>query len=354
MRPRLAIAHASRHAKGMTDIHDERELVQADRTQCIQRWRVHHQVWGDGFELPLYLRREEALLDADFCKSAHRMWLLRDGHGEVLASCETYLGHMLALRLDGTVQPVRMETIASVLVEPGLRGQGHAARLMAKVDARLRFEGVRAATLYSDVGPQLYRRVGYMLHPARESIRQVAGEVWPTAARELGLGDVADVLNDEAEHVQGWLLSGAMPAVAEVATADRIAWFQLRTQYRAWARGQQPAQVVGAVGPDGGFVLWTADAAEPDVHVLVWRPRSPADARILADAATAHAAELGLRQVIWWDADRDTGFDPFRQEAWQPTGARTREREKALPMLAWLGEGNYPMLWLGIERFGWA
>lgn len=330
------------------------ELVQADRLQMAQRWRLHHDAWGEGFEETLYLKREEALLDADFCRACHRMWLLQADDGQVLASAETYRGHMSALQRNGAVAALKMETVASVVVDPRLRNQGHALRLMTELNARLHFEGVHAVTLYSDVGPALYRKAGYLLHPARESVRTVAGEAWPEGLQELGIGDVADVLKDEADHVQGWLLSGAMPAVAEVPTADRIAWFQVRSQYRAWARGQTPPQVVGAVGPDGGHVLWTADARDPVVHVLVWRPRTPREARVLADAAAAHAAELGLQQVVWWDADRDTGLDPYRVPERQPTGAVPRPRESSLPMLAWLGEGQFPMLWMGIERFGWA
>jgi hypothetical protein len=75
---------------------------------------------------------------------------------------------------------------------------------------------------------------------------------------------------------------------------------------------------------------------------------------VLADAACAHAAELGLRQVIWWDADRDTGLDPYRRAGLQPPEALARDRDKGLPMLSWMGGGFFPLIWMGIERFGWA
>lgn len=332
----------------------DHELVQASAAECAERCRLHHSVWGDGFDLSLYLKREEALQEADFCRASHRMWLLRDGHGEPLASCETYTGHMMAMRPNGAVVRVPMETVASVVVDPRLRNLGHAGRLMQALGERLQFEGVMAATLYSDIGPQPYRKAGYLLHAARESVRTVTGAGWPTEARELGIGDVADVLREEAVSTEGWLMGAVAPAVGEVATPERIAWFHLRTQFRAWARGQAAPQVVGAVGPDGGFMLWTADAPESVVHSLVWRPQSELDARVLADAACAHAAELGLRQVIWWDADRDTGLDPYRRAGLQPPEALARDRDKGLPMLSWMGGGFFPLIWMGIERFGWA
>ena len=334
------------------------ELVQATPAQQAQRWRLHHATWGDGFDLPLYLQREQALAEADFCRDAQRMWLLVDGHGAVLASCETYTSSAWTGMPGGALRPIRLETVASVLVEPRLRNQGFAARLMHEVRDQLQFERCAAVSLYSDVGSPLYRRAGWLLHPARSSTRAVAAtEAWPTPAGELGIGDVADLLREASTTTSAWLAEVAAPAMAEVPAAVRIAWFHLRAQYRAWARGQHPAQLVGAVGPDGGCALWSADLAEPVLSVLLWRPNGPDDAAALTQAAMAQAAEQGLRRVEWWDADRDTGLDPYRQPAWQPTGALARDRDKALPMLCWLGagmgEGPMPLVWGGVERFGW-
>jgi hypothetical protein len=330
------------------------QLSEASHVEAVQRWRLHHAVWGDGFDLDLYLRREEALKEADFCRSGHRLWLLRDGDGSVLASCETYAAPLLATTANGGVTQVRMETVASVLVEPRLRLQGYARGLMAALGERLRFDGVAAATLYSDVGAQLYRRAGYFLHPAREGIREVAAEAWPAQVEAVGLGDVADLLAGERERLEAELAHADAPAVAEVPLPERIAWFALRAHYRAWARGQQASEIVGARGPDGGFALWAATAAHPTVHVLVWRPASESDARLLAQAACAEAAEARLRHVVWWDVDRDTGLDPYRTPLRRPPGVVVSDRTTALPMLAWWGQPPMPLVWAGIEHFGWA
>ena len=332
------------------------ELVQATPAQQADRWRLHHHVWGEGFDLPLYLQREQALAQAEHWNECLRMWLLVDQHGEVLASCETYGAHALVADEEGRSERLPLQTVASVLVAPELRNLGHAATMMQMLDAQLRFEGNAAACLYSDIGPQLYRRTGYFLHAARESVLGVhEAATWPTNAIELGMGDVASVLAGEQERMAGWLSTATAPSLAELPTAARIAWFQLRSQYRAWARGHQPAQVVGAKGPDGGFMLWSADAPEPVLDSLLWRPNSGRDAQVLTHAAVAHARGQRLRQVRWWDADRDTGLDPYRHARTQPEGAVARDRQKALPMLSWLSEERpMPLVWMAIERFGWA
>ena len=330
-------------------------LTQADHLEMAQRWRHHHAAWGGGMALDLYLRREESLNAGELCRQALRMWLLKDASGAVLASCETYAARLWYGQAEGDLCGLKLETIASVLVEPRLRQQGFASALLSALAARLRQEEVAAAALYSDVGPGLYRRAGFLLHPARQSEREPDAETWPDDAEELVLAHVADLLQTETELAPTRLASTSAPAVVEVASAARIAWFHARSQYRAWARGQQHSELIGARGPDGGYVLWASESPEPALHALLWRPRTANDAAVLATAALAHTRELGLRRAIWWDADRDTGLDTFRQPHLQPPGCTHRTRTSSLPMLAWLDATRpMPLVWSAIERAGWS
>lgn len=343
------------HSSNSPAVEQQFSLIRANPAQQAARWRLHHQIWGEGFDLTLYLRRESALCESEYCRSSLAMWLLQGPRGEPLASCETYASAAWVVDLESKPSREPMHTIASVVVDPALRNQGHATRLMSMLQAQLRREGAALTTLFSDVGPQLYRRSGYMLHPARESVRKVdAGAAWPAHTQELGMGDVADLLQADAERQSAWLGGASAPAFGEIATVDRLTWFHTRSQYRAWARGQTPDPVVGAACKAGGFCLWTSDAAEPTLHILLWRPHSADGARQLTHAALAHAAELGLQQVLWWDADRDTGLDPYRRADLQPVGAAPRDRQEALPMVAWLdAKRPLPLVWMGIERLGW-
>lgn len=335
------------------------QLVQATHPEMATRWRHHYHAWGSGMPLELYLRREEELNREEFCKKAMRLWLLKDGDGEVLASCETYRARFWYAEAEGELHGLHLETVASVLVEPRLRGRGHALALLHNLSERLAFEGVAGAALYSDVGTALYRRAGYLLHPARQSVRRVAAEIWPEGVTDVGVGAVADLLQEEARFVHGRLASTSAPTVVEVPSPEAICWFHTRSRFRAFARGQEPSPNLGAQATDGGYMLWTADAPERALHVLVWRPRTADDARRLAQAACAEAREQGLEQVIWWDADRDTGLDVFRAPDLQPPGAVATVRESSLPMLAWFtphGDAAarpFPLVWSAIERFGW-
>jgi ribosomal protein S18 acetylase RimI-like enzyme len=332
------------------------DLVIATLPQRAERWRLHHAVWGDGFAPELFSRREQALAEDDACREQLRMWLLVDAHGHPLASCETWHGEAWHALPSGHCERVRCETVASVLVEPRLRHQGHALRLLQRLRAELAFEGTACAALYTDVGPQLYRRAGWMLHAARESVLTVpAPSNWPRHATPVGIGQVADLLRHDQDKAPMWLLEPAAPTLCEMPSPDKVAWFAVRSRYRAWARGQEDDPTCGAVTPAGGFALWTTDAPTPSLHLLLWRPHGRDDAELLAAAATAHAAKLGLREVIWWDADRDTGTDPFRHPAMQPPGATARDRGSALPMLAWLrDDAPMPLVWAAVERHGWA
>jgi len=330
-------------------------LVLASPAEQAERWNLHFAEWGAGFPRALFLRREAALSESEYAQGKLRQWLWLGGDGEVLASSETYATKAWYADPGGPHGVVKVESVASVLVAPELRRHGHAAAMMEALVARLRAEGAAVSTLFTDVGPSLYRRSGYHLHPARQSVRDVdAGAAWPAGATELGLGDLADLFERESDHLSAWLGASIAPAIAEIPAVDRIAWFLTRARYRAWARGLQPTEVVGAACRDGGYCVWTAESADPVLHVLVWRPGDHAGAVRLTDAALAHASERGLRQVVWWDADRDVGIDPYRRPPLRPAGARAVDRSDGLPMLAWLDPTRpMPLVWIGIERFGW-
>lgn len=348
--------------------HGELTLRVASAQEQAERWRLHAAEWASGYpEDGLFLRREYALAHSPYGQGQLQMWLL-DGPSGVVASLEVYAAEAWVMQprpevaegdhddpahADAEVELHKLYSFASVLVEPAQRGRGYGSALMQHAVAEARLQGACATTLYSDVGPTLYRRSGHYQHVARESVRAVREDRWPEAVEPLVLGDLADVLAAEREQLGAWLATSSVPAIAEVPSVERIGWFVIRSQYRAWARGQEPNPVLGA-RHRGGYVLWTADAAEPVLHVLLWRPQAPRDAELLAAAAAAQARKLGLHQVIWWDADRDTGLDPYRRDDLQPPDALPRTRATALPMLAWLGDRKQmPLVWMGIERFGW-
>lgn len=330
-------------------------LVQASPIDQARRWAAHFHAWGTGYDQPLFIRREAALAESAYGHAHLKMWLWVDADGNVLSSCETYASQAWYCDDKGRLSIEPIQSIASVLTVPELRNQGHAAAMMTALVGELRALGTTASTLYSDVGPNIYRRAGYMLHPARESVVPVDPDaVHPNGCEELGIGDVADLLQRDNDQQSAWLGGSAAPGIAEILTADRVAWFQTRARYRAWARGQSPNPVVGAACGNDGFCLWSADSAEPVLYLLAWRPRDAAGAEKLTQAACAHARELGLTHVIAWDADRDTGLDPYRRPLLQPRHGLACERDSSLPMLAWMTKGRpMPLVWQGIERHGW-
>ncbi|MSP92949.1 MAG: hypothetical protein EXR79_14290 [Myxococcales bacterium] len=342
------------------DAADCTALVIANPAERAARWRLHHAQWGDGFDEHGFLRREQALGESDVLRDRLRMWLLVDGHGQALASCETWTTAFVHALPSGHQHHLRGEVVASVLVEPRLRHRGYALGLLVQLTEAFAREGVAVSTLYSDVGAVLYRRAGWLLHAARETVVPITTEhPWPEGVAALSMGEVADVLKSERERTAMWLLEPVAPTVVEVLDGAKVAWHWMRAQHRAWARGEQPSETVGARGKDGGFALWAAQAAQPRLDVLAWRPNGQEDAATLTAAALACAAACGLAEVTWWDADRETGTGPWRRPALRPTApagitAHDRDRQAGLPMLRWSGSAaELPLVWGGIERAGW-
>ena len=332
---------------------DGRTLQLATPEQQAERWLHHFGQWGTGYSKSMFLQREAALADSAFGQTQLKMWLWLEPNGQILGSCETYASSAWYSDDKGRITPEPLQSVASVLVVPELRGQGHAAAMMTALTGELRGLGTTFSTLFSDVGANLYRRSGYLLHPATQT--EVAVDLLAQQhhhTEELGLGDLADLLARDSDEQSAWLGAALAPAVTEVVEVNRIAWFATRSRFRAWSRGQEPSPVIGAAVGDS-FCLWTCDAAEPTLHMLVWRPRDAEAADQLLAAAHVHAANRGLRQLEWWDANRDTGLDPWRRPAVQPRG-QARTRDSGLPMLAWLDKDRaMPLIWMGIERFSW-
>lgn len=136
--------------------------------------------------------------------------------GAVVASCETF---RMRSRADGVAG--ESHGIASVYVEPHLRGRGFASTMTALVVAKVgSAPGSQALILFSEVGATLYERAGFVARPTREGS-------WPAEAGDPG--DGPDVLHGPAAVARA-LDRIPVPAAPFVVwpTADPLAWHGTR------------------------------------------------------------------------------------------------------------------------------
>jgi GNAT superfamily N-acetyltransferase len=301
-------------------------LVLATEAQKAARDRVTHSAWGSPLTVEQFHQREVRLRAHPWCREGMRTWLLCEDGGRVLASCETFHNDSHLLGPDGEYTPGDSFSIASVFTEEALRGHGHATRLMDLVAAELERASPRghAAVLFSDVGPALYRRSGYVESPAWD---------WHLSARaDLSTRHVDSLLKDA--DVAAALDRMRRPSVPYFLwpSPAQVDWHLERARiYAQLLRRPEPAACGATVGDS--TALWAMMARYGELVVLMLDARSAEDAAVLLEAAGAVAHRAGLAKVVLWEEARTLPWVA------RVPGATRVARDGALPMVRPLRPG---------------
>lgn len=292
-------------------------------------------VWGNKLTPAQYLERERLLASTAFARRGLRTWLLEEG-GAVLASCETYA---MTSALDG----VRGTThgIASVFVEPALRGRGYARDLLAGVLDLLRREGAHAAHLFSEVGTKLYASLGFESRP-------FSARRWPA---DGGAAQSADVFASERVPrvvPERLLAAGAAAARAArfriVLNHDQLEWHQARA--RAYHRFLAPERLspdeLRGASTGSGWILWFADYRLDRLLTLACDPGGLADAAALVQESRRAAHRLGFSFFEHWESPAVT-----------LPGGTLHPLDDEIPMLRSFSPSLSPPSWTDYGRACW-
>ena len=114
-------------------------------------------IWSEGLTRDNYARWNAAQMRTAWGKDHLRRFALVDERGRWVASAKRYL---LPMRLDG-VDGI-MCGLGAVFTRPEDRGRGHAGEIISQMIDLSRGEGAAVAGLFSEIGEQLYRRLGFV------------------------------------------------------------------------------------------------------------------------------------------------------------------------------------------------
>jgi predicted N-acetyltransferase YhbS len=303
------------------------ELVEATEAQRRVRNELSWVEWGKGLTVPQFVAREEHLCAHPWARRTMTSWLLVDG-GEVLSSCETY---RMPAALDGA--PGEAWAVASVFTEERLRGRRHASQMMELVVARARAAGALASTLFSDVGPALYERIGYRGRPAEDLLFPPApGD--PAAA--------VDALAHEALALEPPDDDGGLVIWP---SAEQLDWHLERTrQYASLLK--RPALPSAGARAGAGAAQWAIDWLHERLLVLVLTAQRAHEAEALVQAARRTAYALRLREVRLW-------AQPWGFGGRADLGGDRVARRESLPMIAPLRAELRAEAWAQIPRAVW-
>jgi hypothetical protein len=358
-----------------------RQATAAELPLIRARW---HEAWGDGRTLPELLA-EEAHLDAHpFSTSgARRHYVLAAAPGSPPPAAGAAGGAAAAATATAGEEAAQADFFCSceVLLTPHTaggeawhiaclftpqqhRGRGHASALLRGL--RTLAGGSAPLLLYSDIGPSLYRGLGFAVPAGRHAVEDLVlpAAACSSAAGSSGSGAAAARMEDLPLHTDLSQLRLPPPpplapgACALVLTPQRLAWL---CEGEAWRQAQLqgpplrlPAR--GALLPGSapgelpvGLCVWVCDAARGDLVVVLLRAGTPSAICALLQRARSAAREAGLHRVRVWDtADQQVAQAVGTLVAWR------ERRVGKLPMVA-AGEGSdlTAATWVLQDRGAW-
>ncbi|MDP3506201.1 MAG: hypothetical protein Q8S33_38030 [Myxococcales bacterium] len=327
-------------------------LLEATLAEKVSRDALTASAWGRQLSTEQFLAREAALRSHPFAKTSMRTWLW--GGESILSSCETF--EVAATR--GATSG-RAFIVASVFTEPSLRVKGHAVAMLNALVERLSTPDALAVVLFSEVGPSLYERAGFvgqpgvdLVFPARAAREGVSGAAHPSASvvmprREQTAGD--DARHSERTSDVRWTTAIEAPphqrgdshAVTLVLSAQQCDWHVERERFYASVL-HRPAPPAHVARLNASSLAVAASFQRNELHVLWTEFHDDADGLALLEACAALAQRCGLPAVRVWE----TRAMPT------PTGATRVERNDELPMLRPLDGGA--ARWTNVTQGLWA
>lgn len=290
-----------------------------------------HEAWGARLTPEQFGWREERLRAHHWAQRTMTTWLFRDGLGDVLSSCETF---RMQSSFRGEVG--HSYGVASVYTSPALRGAGHASAMMQMLVERVHQDDptAHAMHLYSDVGPALYERSGFVARPALD---------W-----------VLSPCSGQPEHLVDQMLDEAHFTVPPPPQSEdfviwpdaaQIDWHLERERLYATLLGRPRPRYCGARA-GASSVLWAGDLKDGKLFVLLLSAEDKGTAGVLIEAARRTAHKAGLSEVVIWE-------NPTLSKFFPSDIARRAPRDGSLPMLRPLTSALAPELWRTSSRAIW-
>ncbi len=153
-------------------------------------------VWNEGLTREAYGKWNAAQQRTPWGSEHLRRFALIDAAGTLLASAKRY---RFAARLHG--RDVQMAGLGAVFTPIELRGRGHASQLIEQLLAQEQRDGVAMAGLFSQIGEDYYRRLGFSLVPLTEVDVEVTVTKKGSPAMLVRAGDERDLPDLAKMHV---------------------------------------------------------------------------------------------------------------------------------------------------------
>jgi len=224
---------------------------------------------------------------------------------------------------------------------------------------------VAFTSLYSDVGPKFYGRLGWTPKRSDEVVIPTSHQV--TEAESIVLesvtdDDLSELIQRDAQLVRGSLQvrldesSVSSPSTVLVVVTPEpncIQWLHARSRFVAQhilKLDQHEITTLGAKDPNSdSFVLWNHDLLKHKLVIIRWRldgKVGDATARALIGAAQREAQKWSLTDVVMWNPEQSLA---------DLLGLDVNSREKSIPSLGLISPvfKADSVEWILNEKYAW-
>jgi hypothetical protein len=240
---------------------------------------------------------------------------------------------------DGAVARGSTYGVASVFTEPRLRGRGHASRMMSLLPAAILAAnpGAHAIILFSDVGPGMYARAGYVERPAFD---------WVLEPEEGDPGEGVEVIMEEETASALSLIPRPAGGFVVWPTAGQVDWHLERERvYASLLGGARPTGSGARAG--GSVALWACNFKTSELFILLLHAKGTRELQAIVRSAQRTARRAGLSRVRAWEQPLAAPWPSG------PGGFERRPRDGSLPMIVPLDPRVSPDDWAVIPRALW-
>lgn len=284
--------------------------------------RESHALWGAGLSVADYVDMWEEIAESRWGRAWYSWRALVDDDDRVLSTLKLYRPR---LRLGETTG--RASAIGAVYTPRILRGRGHAAALIRAACAEAEGRGDRPALLFTDIGTDYYRELGFTELPCEDALGTIAGFA-PRAARGVRLRPMT--LDDLDAVAAAHEASLADRALAVLRDRDHWEFLLLRAAsfFRRLDRSGIERRFMIAMDADRpiGYLIAVIGPGEWNLREAGSFDGDPASlARILA--AGAADASAAAADAVWGWIPRELWS---RVPEWK---LRPQPRVRAIPMI---------------------
>ena len=161
------------------DLHNTKTTSTTDQALILQARKTNYAEWGAPLLAePQYINREELIAKSNFSETSQETWVLTSpaNSSDILSALETYKSKAIA-SINGKIIKGDVYALGSVFTHSRHRKNGYASKLLNDVKIALKKrKGSIASTLYSDIGPKYYNKLGWKCKQSKSLLYNIETE----------------------------------------------------------------------------------------------------------------------------------------------------------------------------------